>query len=435
MFPLLTLRASVGPRVVTALTLTTALGLSACGSGGEADSGESVVLHIQHSGVPSELFHDPLEAAFRQFEQENPSIDIEEKVVDVEDSPQVYETSLTAGEPPEIVMINLYGKPTKWTENEATLPVTDYIDEWGLADNLKDEAVEEWTTEDGDVQAFPYFGFAWPVWYNTELLKDAGVDDVPQTTDELLDATQKLAAAGSEGMAVGGRDWSGNKLFWQTIQAYIADDEMEDLYVNGGWGESENVLKGVDLFTQLRDAGVFVDSVEGLTVDAALTAFNEQEAAIMPAGSWSFDGTPNAVVDSVALSGLPMPEDSVHDRPLVYTGYTSQGFWLSPTATEEIDAVKKFMQFMYQSDTYAPFIEEAGYLPPMENVEFNEAKVNPLLREVLQGAYEDRVEVAVLADTFVPPDILSATERVTSLAFTPGTSSGDIIEQLDAAYE
>lgn len=433
-----TLPAAVGPRVVTALVVTTALGLSACGGGeddSEDDSGGSVVLHIQHSGVPSEPFADPLEAAFRQFEQENPDIKIDEKVVDVEDSPQVYETSLTAGEPPEIVMINLFGKPITWTENEATLPVTDYLDEWGLADMLKDEAVEEWTTEDGDVQAFPYFGFAWPVWYNTDLLNKAGVDAVPQTTDELLDATQKLERAGIGGIAVGGRDWSGNKLFWQTIQAYITDEEMKDLYVNGGWGENADVLKGVDLFVQLRDAGVFIDSVEGLTVDASYGAFNKQQAAIMPAGSWAFDATPDDVAKSVELSGLPMPEDSVHALPLAYTGYTSLGFWLSPTAADEIDAVEKFMKFMYQPDSYAPFIEDAGYLPPMEDVEFDASKVSPLLADVLQGDYEKRVEFAVLPDIFVPPDVLSATERTTSLAFTSGTSPEEIIDGLDAAYK
>lgn len=417
-----------------ALAMTTTLGLTACGSDDEAGSGESVVLHIQHSAIPSEPFRDPLKAAFRQFEQENPGIEIEDKVVAVEDSPQVYETSLTAGEPPEVVMINLYGKPTQWMENGATLPVTDYIDEWGLADNLKDEAVEQWLTAEGEVQAFPYFGFAWPVWYNTELLKEAGVDAVPQTTDELLDTTQKLTAAGIEGMAVGGRDWSGNKLFWQTIQAYITADEMKDLYVNGGWSESANVVEGVDLFTHLRDAGLFVDSVEGLTVDASYAAFYEEQAAIMPAGSWAFEATPDEVVDSVVLSGLPMPSDSVHDRPLVYEGYTSLGFWLSPTATEKIDAVEKFMQFMYQPEIFAPFIG-AGYLPPLEEVEFNAKRVGPMYTEVLQGDYRERVELAVLADTFVPPDVLSATERVTSLAFTPGTSTEEIIEGLDAAYD
>ncbi len=41
----------------------------------------------------------------------------------------------------------------------------------------------------------------------------------------------------------------------------------------------------------------------------------------------------------------------------------------------------------------------------------------------------------MLADTFVPPDTLSETERATSLAYSPGTSTDEIIDALEAAYE
>lgn len=436
MFSIPTPRVAARPRLVTALALTVAFGSTACGSGGGGESGDPGVLTIQHSGVPSEPFSGALKAAFEEFEKENPDIDIQEKIVDVEDSPQVYETSLTAGDPAEIVMINLYGKPTLWMENQATLPVTDYLDEWDLADDLMPEAVDQWATgADDDVQAFPYFGFAWPVFYNTTLLEEAGVDGVPQSAEDLLAASQKLEAAGLDGISIGGRDWSGNKFFWQTIQAYIPEDEMKDLYVNGGWADNPNVLKGVDYFTELRDAGVFIDSAEGLTVDAMYAAYNDEKVAIMSAGSWAFEGTPDQVVDATELSGLPMPEGSVYERPTVYAGYTSLGFWLSPTAEEKIDAVEKFIKFMYQPETFAPFIEEGGYLPPFEGADFDVEKVHPLLREVIEGEYQESVELAVLADTFVPPDTLSATERATSLAFSPGTSTDEIIEALEAAYQ
>jgi multiple sugar transport system substrate-binding protein len=408
--------------------------LTACASGGESESGKTV-LTIQHSGAPSEPYSAGLKAAFKEFEEENPTIDIQEKVVDVEDSPQVYETSLTAGKPPEIIMINLYGKPTRWTENGATLPVNDDLEDWGLSEKLKPEAVSQWTNANGDVQAFPYFGFAWPVFYNTAMLKEAGVDGLPQTSDELLAATQKLKAAGLGGIAIGGRDWSGNKFFWQTIQAYVTEDEMKDLYMNGGWGDNPDVRKGIDLFTELRDSGAFIDSAEGQTVDAMYTAYNEQKAAIMSAGSWAFEGTPDKVMDSTELSGLPMPADSVYDKPTVYAGYTNLGFWLSPTAEEKSDAVEKFIKFMYEPKTFAPFIEDSGYLPAFEDTDFDVKKVHPLLREVLEGDYEEKVDLALLADTFVPPDTLSATERATSLAFSPGTSTDEIIDALEAAYE
>ena len=347
------------------------------------------------------------------------------------DLPEVYETAVLAGEPPDIVFVNLFGRPLQWLAEGATVPVTSLMEEWGLSEQVNELALVDWTHEDGELQGFPYFGFKWPVWYNNAQLTEAGVTELPTSTDDLIAATSALDEAGFGGIAVGGSDWSGNKLFWQILQAYLSNEAAIDMFRSGDFSGDE-VRKGIDLFVALRDAGIFVESVEGLTSDTMTAQFFAEDAAIMPSGSWAFEGTPEDLIESVEIGGFPNPSDGVWDKPTAYAGYTSSGWWLSPDASDRIDAAHSFIEFMYRPETAALFADQ-GLVMALNDVPIDEETLNPLLVSSLTDL-DDRVSYVVLPDLYIPTAVLTATERVTSLAYTPGTSADDILEGLEAAY-
>lgn len=59
---------------------------------------------------------------------------------------------------------------------------------------MTDVALVHYSSASGELQAFPYSGFLWPVWYNTRILDEAGLE-IPTTTDELIAAAQALREA------------------------------------------------------------------------------------------------------------------------------------------------------------------------------------------------------------------------------------------------
>jgi multiple sugar transport system substrate-binding protein len=59
--------------------------------------------------------------------------------------------------------------------------------------------------------------------------------------------------------------------------------------------------------------------------------------------------------------------------------------------------------------------------------------MNPLLASALTDL-DDRVDYVVLPDVYIPTAVLTATERVTSLAYTRGTTTDEIVAGLVAAY-
>jgi len=420
-----------GGAASSAAPSTAATAAPSTGTSASATAGEAVTLKLQHSEPETTPAGIALKAALEAFEAEFPNITIEQNVVAILDSPEVYETALLAGQPPDIIWINLFGRPLEWLEQEATIPVTDLFDEWGLRAKATELAVADYTHANGQVQGFPYLGFKWPVWYNQAQLTKAGVAALPTSTDDLIATTSALTKAGIGGVAVGGSDWSGNKLFWQVLQAYVPNDAAIELFRSGDFS-GQDVRKGIDLFVALRDAGVFVKSVEGLTADQMAAQFFAEDAAIMPSGSWAFGGTPEGLVDSVALSGFPNPSDGVWDKPTAYAGFTSSGWWLSPTAPEKIDAVRSLIEFLYRPETAALFVDQ-GLITAIQDVPVDAGALSPLLVSAMTEL-DDKVDYVVLPDVYIPTAVLTATERTTSLAYTPGTSADDIVAGLMAAY-
>lgn len=402
-----------------ALSLTAVLALSACSSG----SGSSDV-SVDSIKVLSRWASGSVEAAFQQqiidkF-TEDTGIDVE--VVDgLETIDDQFETAIAAGQEPDVVIVNLFDKTLGWLEAGAIKPADQYLKDWGLADKIDDSALIQWRQGQepgGKLQGIPYSGFSWPVWYNTKLLNDAGVTTIPKTTDELVAAAGKLRDKGIAPMIVGGNDWSGQKLFYQITQSYLTADATKKIMSDAGYCSSPEMMKGISLFTELRDAGVFVDNVQGYTADNMNNTYFAQKAAMMPAGSWAFNGAVEAgtgVVENTTLGGFPVPAGGTANAPTSYQGYTGVGFMISNKGAEgeRIEAVRKFVEAFYADEAVGNFIATANNLTPVEG-DYASYATNPLLAQSL--ALEGKMGELVLPDVWIG-NASDPVTQVTALAY------------------
>ncbi len=414
-----------------AAAATLAMSMAACSSddgdgaaAGTADAGSDVgTLQVMSRWTAGTQEYEVLQSVIDSYTEQT---GVEVEVIDGgEDIDVTFETAVAAGQAPDVVVVNLFDKSLGWLDAGVTVPVDDYLAEWGLEDTISEEALQQWRVgqeADGALQGFPYSGFSWPVWYNTALLSEAGVDEVPTTVDELVAATEALRAAGTPPMIVGGSDWSGQKLFFQVMQTYLDTEEAQTLFSEGGYCDSEAALQGIELFVRLRDSGLFVDNVEGLTADNMNNTYFSGGAAMMPAGSWAFapaveadEETGGDVVGSTQLSGFPVPEgEGAFDAPTVYKGYTGVGFMLTPegASDERIDASRAFIEAFMADDVVSQFVSQANFVTPIAG-DFADDASNPLLSEALAL---DGVEGAVLPDVWLGPNADPVTQ-VTTLAY------------------
>ncbi|GCE15895.1 ABC transporter substrate-binding protein [Tengunoibacter tsumagoiensis] len=401
--------------------------LSSCGDSASSSSSDTLsILHITAKATPNgavfqQILHD--------FETQN-HVTVKQTIA-ASDATQVYETSLVAGKEADVVMVNLADKATEWSKEGAVIDVKDLAQQWGISSQLIPEATKEWT-QDGKLVAFPYNGFKWPVWYNMDLLKSVGITQAPTTTDELIADGKALQAAGKGGFVVGGNDWSGYTLFTQFMEAYMKADEIGNVLKNGTFCSNPNVMKGINLFNQIRDSGVFVKDVAGLTADQMNSQFYTAGASMMSAGSWAFAGASSDLANHIYLGGLPIPSGSAYDKPTAYQGYTSMGIWISPNGQKHLDVVRKFVQYMFSSSVIAKQVS-TGMIPTLKSVQ-PDPNASPLLKQATTEL-DNRVSYISTNDVSVPGNVQQNLIRATGLAYTKGQSSPQICQSLEGAYK
>ncbi|WP_413760549.1 ABC transporter substrate-binding protein [Streptomyces sp. MMBL 11-3] len=411
------------------LAAATALpALSGCSALAAADSDpDTLVVHSQLGttapGSPTYL------AALDRFREENPGLKVK-NLVNGDDLAQVYETSRLARKEPDVVMVNLYDKTLAWTEVGATVDVKDYMADWGLRERVLPVALDAWTDGKGRLRAFPYFATNWPVAYNRALLDRAGVDEIPVTGDQLIAAARRLRAKGIGPVTTGGNDWTGQKLLAQVVQTFLTEDEARHVYSTGDFSGSRGAKEGIEYFVALRDAGVFVDKAQGLTSDLMTTQYNTQAAAVQSAMSSALAKVPDAVARRTDVGGWPLAEGAAHKLPTILRTYTLIGFWISPNGTKKIDAVERFLRFMYRPDTVSRFIRESGRDMALRSGTVS--KDFPLVAAAQRLG--DDVSQVLLPDVYVPPAATQPLITATSTSFTRGTSAARVRAALEAAY-
>ncbi|MEJ3651915.1 ABC transporter substrate-binding protein [Actinomycetes bacterium KLBMP 9759] len=410
----------------TALLLLT----SACAGGAPGAASDARTLTLQTNWTTGGQENVPLTAALKQFTAQT---GITVKVLENgDDLNEVYATSLLAGKEADVLLVGLLEKQLDWVENGAVVPLEEYVGPWGLTDELPVDAVDDWTDQDGHLRGFPYAGFTWPWWYNTELLAQHGAT-VPTTTEELVATAAKLRAGGVEPVVVGGNDWSGQKIFLQFLQTYLSPADAVKVFNEGDTCANPDALRGIELFTQLRDAGVFAEGVEGLSADQAQAMYFSGTAAIAPLGSWAYLAAPEERAAATVLGGLPAAPGGTYAKPTAFRGSTSAGWWISPNGKEKIESVRKLITFMYQPQVLHSMLVDGGVVLSTATRVDTGGVTSPLLAQ----SFDDlpaKVDFAVMPDLHVPADVSNPMYRATSIAYTKGNDTRKICETVDAVY-
>ena len=392
---------------------------------------EPVTLHIMHNYGANDSHAKILQTVFDEFQKAYPNIKIETEVFADTDIPVKVETAFTAGQEPDLVFNNYQPSKKTWLDQGVAVDVTPYITQWGFDGKIDPIALESAKDAKGRIVGFPFEGFTWPVWYNTKILEAAGVE-VPKTVDDLIAAAPKIRAAGYEPFVTGGSDWSGYAAFTTITQLTMTDEQMRDIYGNGKFQSDPAAQQGVELFTKLRDAGVFAKNTEGLDADAMTAMFFSEKAAMMQAGSWSFGGLPAEVADHVALGGFPiLASDSPHPNPIMYAGF-GKAVWITRNGAKKLDAVQKFIQFLFSDEQLLKFVQELGMPSPLSSTQADPSKLAPFIVQSVN--FMKNTTVVDITDNYVPGDKFDDLYRASSSAFIPGTTPAEIEKTFDAIY-
>ncbi|WP_129664613.1 ABC transporter substrate-binding protein [Phytoactinopolyspora endophytica] len=264
-------------------------------------------------------------------------------------------------------------------------------DEW--AGTFHDQAFDALMGSDGQIWAVPQQRDAIGIYYNVELLEEAGYEEFPSTWDEFEDLAAELKAQDKIAIAMDG-DWA-TMLMWVNLigtQPDGAEFLGEGIVESDNWGADSAVVEATERLRDWHVEGyVNSDAFSGDFQNAAAPYLTE-EAAMVANGPW-FVNT-NLKTDSAA-PGLyektgyaAAPGWSEGDQGTVVV---SGAGWVSGTTDErKLEAVEAFVKFVSSEDEVLKQAAATGANPPVkvDAAAAEDANLEPLAVGLIEEAAE-----------------------------------------------
>jgi raffinose/stachyose/melibiose transport system substrate-binding protein len=235
----------------------------------------------------------------------------------------------------------------------------------GLKDNIPAAANAPWATEDGVPYAVPIAAVSHGIYYNQDMFEQNGIE-VPKTWEELLEAAEKLKAAGVIPVANGTKDgWDINEV---VLMAIIPN-------TIGGLDGRMGYLTGKTCFNDPNIVAAFqaIGDLEPYVPEGfAATSYYDSEqlfaqgkAAMLFDGSWAI-GTIKNEEPEFKWSVLAVPPPAGKDQYISFHMDAAIGV---NGASKNKDAAKTFLQWLETKDFAEVFGNEIpGFFPVSKNV-------------------------------------------------------------------
>ncbi|WP_227377654.1 ABC transporter substrate-binding protein [Haladaptatus halobius] len=254
-----------------------------------------------------------------------------------------------------------------------------------------------WRNKGGKMYSIPYDLAGIPIWYNKNVLNDAGVDPkrLQHATDitwsEFLDICSKLSDAGYTAIECGNRNrWT----IGHWVSAFMIKAAGVDHYYNAAYG-----LKGASLtdkpfqtalsrLKKLYDDGYFNKDINSLNNNEAASLFFNGQAGFWHQGTWVSEIISSQAPDSFA--GIPDAMDYMWWPAFqdVYENSKNERMSVVPNSTVAISSqaakrgdkhlanVKKFASFFGSLDAQKAFFEITGS-PVTRTDVYDEVEMSP----------------------------------------------------------
>ncbi|CEA09593.1 Multiple sugar-binding protein precursor [Arthrobacter saudimassiliensis] len=369
------------PLIAGASALALGLTLAACGSGDGTDSSSRPENEI-HVLVYGDASNDVENAMVEQF-NETSDVKVVLDTIPGAEYQQKLQTVIDTDAAPDIFFNWGGGSIKPFVEADLLMPLDDFIEEDpGLRDNFL-PSVFDVAVVDDTPYGIPMRGTQ-PVmlFNNKEVLAELGIEE-PQTWDELLDAVEKLKAAGKTPISLGGGDEWPTQMWFQYVYDRVAGPELFQAAMEGDtevW-DSEESREALGMLRELVDAGAFGTNFQSVKFTDGgshnLLAAGDSGFELM--GSWMYatiqDYAPEFAETNLGYSNFPEIEGGKGD-PANIAGNTNNYYSVLKN-TRYPDTVRDFLKLMY-SDEFVQEQMAIGNLPTTTNTEqFLDQAANP----------------------------------------------------------
>jgi raffinose/stachyose/melibiose transport system substrate-binding protein len=327
-----------------------------------------------------------------KFEAAHPGVKINRTGRTFDDLSMTLKLTLSSGDGPVITKANQGAQEMgSMVKQKLLLPVDDYIKKYGWDKKQSDSVLarDRWSDK-GEFGVGPTYGISGlgemvGLYYNSKLLKEAGIDAPPAALEDLVKDVDALKAKGTPAFMMGTvKGHMSLHMFAALSQAMIGSADrkgLDDLvYGRGGSWNTPYNLAAVKQVQDWATGGAFNDGYQGVSDDDAAQLFASGQGAFLLTGTWRL-GDLQANPD-IHFMATPAPAGT--KNPLVVGG-VELAWTITALAKDKAtqDLAGEYLNYIVSDDAAATWAA-AGYLPAYALEHPDQVKVPPLLGETIK---------------------------------------------------
>ncbi|WP_277050459.1 ABC transporter substrate-binding protein [Ruania albidiflava] len=359
--------AALAPVAASALLLA---GCATAGSGENDSESEpqEVSTEITDEDVNLVLAYvddPPTPALVEEFEEEYPNVTIDAQQTDFGNYITSITRSMSSDDAPDLAQYNPGAMRSLIPAGEV-LDLSAYYDAYGWDEAFPQASLDQLMSDDeamqfatGSLYAAPGALSVLGVFYNKDILADAGIDAPPQSLAEFEEALAAVQDNGDQPMSVGGLEVGGFQL-WNLLLNSTGETQE---YLDWVYGAPDSTIEtdaaeqAAQTISDWVDEGYISPSANATADSDALAEFTSGEAAFLVTGNWSAAAIDDELGDAGGFFILPR---EAADEPPVASG-SSVAYSIS-ARTEHPDVAAAFLDYMSSAEAGQIAID-TGFMP------------------------------------------------------------------------
>lgn len=287
-----------------------------------------------------------------EFNKANYDINVKSEYVHRDELMKQYTIGLVGDNLPDIGMIDNPDQAA-FIEMGLFYDITDFVNEWGEKDKFFEGPLKS-TMKDGRIYGVPHNSNCLALWYDVDMLKEAGVEP-PTTWDELEEVATKLTKEGVYGLALSAvKNEEGTFQYLPWLLSSGADIEHLD---------SEESIKSLSYLTDLIQNGYMSPEVINWTQGDVEKQFVTGKAAMMINGPWNIPAVEeDAPEKNWAVAKVPKDE-----RYSSVLGGENMGI-INGISEDKAKAAWEFLKFISTAEISERFNKDANKFSPRSDV-------------------------------------------------------------------
>ena len=321
---------------VGAVTVTIALGLTACSGDGESDTqGTEVAGDVSIEWWLPNWDEEPADQVLADFAEVHPEIEVETVITTWDTMANQIRVALDSGTVPDVITeltsrIPIYGREGQLVD------VAQWFDDEMPLDDFYDTAIDA-ASLDGAIYGVPFRWDASSMIYNKELFEQAGIESAPTTWAQLQEAAKALQDIGVYAYGWPFGDPGNATVRW-----------LNEYYTQGGeFAEESDGTVGIDADASERAIEVVTEGFdEGYVTPSSLEASNTDLDNLFINGQIAFYSEGAYAIKPIQEAGIDVGT-AMWPGPDGPGTVSADGFsYIVPEGAENLEAVETLVKFL-----------------------------------------------------------------------------------------